>query len=592
MRDSEKVYGLVPERIELTSGDTPFDASIKPVVASLIQPVFDGVRPRESPSKRSESNRLHLADCHPIAVSPGLNRLYADFCAANPAIEPFYGFVPFDAKWRTRPELPAHWPEVVNLLAVQNSVTFAGSAIEALRTGAGIVVTGQQVGLFGGPLFTPLKAATALARARQATESGHPHVAVFWLATEDHDFAEINNVTFPSRHELNTLVYETIPSVPIPVGRVVLDETITPLIDRAWELLGYSDATEALAAAYQPGRTFAQAFADFYSRVFSAQGLLVLDAGGRDFHRLGAPVLRAALERADELHVALTERNNALHSAGYHAQVVVAPQSSLLFLIDEQTGARLALKRIAPTAQEPNGLWQAAREKYTTADLLGILDAAPDRISPAALLRPVFQDFLLSTSLTIGGPAEIAYFAQSAILFERILGRMTPSEPRFSATLIEPSVAELLRRHELSLDRVFTENADSLAQLLAARAMPVEGKRKLAAAGNSLDVDLAPLLEWMRALDAGLGRSAETAASKMRYQMNRLRRLAANYQLQREEALRRHAETIIRDLHPGGVLQERVHGSAYYFARYGLELAERLTTQAMEPCSGHAAFWL
>ena len=103
-------------------------------------------------------------------------------------------------------------------------------------------------------------------------------------------------------------------------------------------------------------------------------------------------------------------------------------------------------------------MWQAGREKYSTADLLGILDAEPERISPSALLRPVFQDFLLSTSLTIGGPAEIAYFAQSAVLFERILGRMTPVQPRFSATLVEPAIGELLRKHELTLERVFAES--------------------------------------------------------------------------------------------------------------------------------------
>jgi bacillithiol synthase len=129
---------------------------------------------------------------------------------------------------------------------------------------------------------------------------------------------------------------------------------------------------------------------------------------------------------------------------------------SLLFLIDESTGARLALKRIAPSAAEPGGLWQAGRQSYSTADLLGILDAEPERISPSALLRPVFQDFLLSTSLTIGGPAEIAYFAQSAVLFERILGRMTPVQPRFSGRLIEPAIGELLRKHELDAGaRVF-----------------------------------------------------------------------------------------------------------------------------------------
>ena len=238
------------------------------------------------------------------------------------------------------------------------------------------------------------------------------------------------------------------------------------------------------------------------------------------------------------------------------------------------------------------GLWQAGRQTFSTADLVGILDAEPERISPSALLRPVFQDFLLSTSLTIGGPAEIAYFAQSAVLFERILGRVTPVQPRFTATLIEPAIGELLRKHELTLERVFTGNPASLAQWLAARAMPTEGKKKLAAAGTALDAELATLLDWMRSLDAGLGRSAETAASKMRYQMNRLRTLAANFQLQRESSLSRHADALCQALYPGGALQERLHGAAYYFARYGFELAEELTAQAANPCPGHMALWL
>ncbi len=527
-------------------------------------------------------------------MAPGLSRLFSDFCADAAAVRPFYGFVPFDSGWQARPAVPAHWPQIVDLLAAQNPGGSEGAgAIEKLRDGAGIVVTGQQVGLFGGPLFTPLKAATALARARQATETGKPHVGVFWLATEDHDFAEINHVTFPSRRELKKLVYEKAPAAPVRVGSVVLDETIAPLLEQAWELVGYSDAMEALAAAYKPGRTFGQAFAEFYSKAFAAQGLLIFDAEGREAHRIGAPVLQAALERADELHAALEERNRALAVAGYHAQVAVAAQSSLLFLIDAKTGARVALKRQPASAAEPGGVWQAGREKYSTADLVGILAAEPERISPAALLRPVFQDFLFSTSLTIGGPAEIAYFAQSAPLFEKILGRMTHSEPRFSATLIEPAIGELLRKHELTLDRVFAENADSLAQLLAARAMPVEGKTKLAAAGNALDDELTPLLEWMHALDEGLGRSADTASRKMRYQMNRLRRLAANFQMQKEDSLRRHADAMMRALYPGRVLQERVHGAAYYFGRYGFELAERLTEEASAAtCNGHASLWL
>jgi uncharacterized protein YllA (UPF0747 family) len=177
-------------------------------------------------------------------------------------------------------------------------------------------------------------------------------------------------------------------------------------------------------------------------------------------------------------------------------------------------------------------------------------------------------------------------------LFERILGRLTPVQPRFSATLVEPAIGELLRKHELTLERVFAESSASLAQLLAARAIPIEGKRKLADAGNALDAELNTLEAWMVELDAGLGRSAETAASKMRYQMSRLRRLAANFQLQREASLGRHADAISQALYPGGSLQERLHGAAFYFARYGFELAEDLVNLAANPCPGHTAIWL
>jgi bacillithiol biosynthesis cysteine-adding enzyme BshC len=483
------------------------------------------------------------------------------------------------------------------MLKEQNSAPSpsAAEAIAALSQGAGTVVTGQQVGLFGGPLFTPFKAATAVARARQATAAGRPHAAIFWLATEDHDFAEIDHVSFPAGRELRKLVYspaDVTPESAPPAGGIVLDDSIRSLVDQARELLGESDATEALAEAYRPGQTIAQAFRSFYAKVFAAQGLLTLDAGGRALHRMGAPVLRAALERADELHAALMERNGKLEAAGYHAQVAVTPQSSLLFLIDERSGARLALKRTAPSTAEPEGLWQAGGQKFSTADLVGILNAEPERISPSALLRPVFQDFLLSTSVQIAGPAEVAYLAQSAVLFERILGKPTPIMPRFSATLVEPSIGELLRKHELPVERVFEETPASLAQLLAARAMPVEGKQKLARAGTALDAELTTLLEWMSAMDEGLGKSGETAAGKIRYQMSRLRTLAANFELQRQSTLGRHGESICQALYPEGVLQERQHGAAYYFARYGFELAEELTVQAVNTCPGHTVMWL
>jgi bacillithiol biosynthesis cysteine-adding enzyme BshC len=532
-------------------------------------------------------NESTTTECFPVTAMPGQSRLYLDFCAGA-----LGAYLPPDVVERDRPRLPTRWPELARLLAAQNPAPATATAVAALRNGAGAIVTGQQMGLFGGPLYTPLKAATAIARARKATSCGKPHVAVFWLASEDHDFAEISQVTFPAGRQLAKLHYNSAPEAAIPAGRIVLDGSIAALAERAAEILGASDATEALIAAYKPGRTFAEAFAEFYAKIFAAQGLLMVDASGRDFHRLGAPVLRAAIERADEFHAALVERGQALEAAGYHAQVMVAPQSSLLFLIDEKSGARQSLKRIAPTAQEPDGLWQTAgpdaMRSFSTADLAAILDAEPERISPAALLRPVFQDFLFGTTTQVGGPAEIAYLAQSTVLFDRILGRQTPPIARFSATLIEPQIAELLRKHDLTLEEVFREeSALSLAQTLAERAMPPETREKLAAAGGAMEAELNALVEWMQAQDKGLGQSAETAAGKIRYQMNRLRTLAANFQLQREAALTRRAGSIFNALYPGGVVQERVHGAAYYFARYGLELAETLCARAGDLCPGH-----
>ena len=276
--------------------------------------------------------------------------------------------------------------------------------------------------------------------------AGHPHVPIFWLATEDHDLDEADHVTFPSRHELHTLEAEDAGADGAsPVGGLTLSDDIQRVLDEAAGLLEPGAITEALQEFYQPGVTFALAFARLISRVFAEHGLIVFDASSRDCHALGAEVLRKAITSADELQAALLERDKVLAARGYHSQVLVTPQSGLLFLVDAESGARLPLKRSADG-------WLAGKKAYSEAALLEILEKEPERLSPNALLRPVFQDAILPTSAYIGGPAEIAYFAQSQVLYERILGRTTPVLPRLSATLIEPAVAEVLAQHELEFD--------------------------------------------------------------------------------------------------------------------------------------------
>ena len=270
-------------------------------------------------------------------------------------------------------------------------------------------------------------------------------------------------------------------------------------------------------------------------------------------------------------------------------------QSSLLFLIDDRhRRAHRAQAHRCRARPSRNGLWQAGRQSYSTADLVGILDAEPERISPSALLRPVFQDFLLSTSLIIGGPAEIAYFAQSAVLYERILGRQTPAQPRFFGTLIEPPLPSCCERHELSLEQVFAEDAASLAQRLAARAMPIETKQKLAAAGNALDAELTTLVEWMQVAGQGPGpvgrnRGGQDAlpdepAAHPRRQLPVAERGLAHPPCRDASARRSSRTAILQERRPRrGLLPCRVTDSNW---------PRPSQPKPQNTCPGHTAIWL
>jgi bacillithiol synthase len=532
-------------------------------------------------------------ECYPSSIMPGSSRLFLDYAESAEPLAPFYSNAAVGKGWISggRKLSAEHRARLADLLAAQNSAFGGGEHtarnISRLRNGASAVVTGQQVALFGGPLYTLLKAATAIARAREATEAGFDTVPIFWLASEDHDFAEIAHVDLAARDGLQAVAIGPAPEAAVPVGGILLGQGIETALAQLESILepvvGPSEITSLLREVYRASSTLSEAFGSLMARIFAPCGLIVIDPAGRDFHALGAEVLGHAIREADALHATLVDRDNLLAARGYHAQVKVTEQSSLLFLIDEKTGARLPLRRV----RVAGGLqWKAGAQRYTDEELLHILKVTPERCSPNALLRPVFQDAVLPTSAYIAGPAEIAYFAQSEVLYRAILGRATAVLLRLSATLVEPKIAAVMDRHAVQLPDALT-TADALAQRLGARAMPVEGKQKLAAAGNSLDRELTAVTEWMAQMDAGLGRSANTAASKMRYQMNRLRRLAARHQLEKETSLARHAQAVTQALYPGGHLQERVVAGVYFLATQGLGLLEALVDAAKDGCPGH-----
>jgi len=544
--------------------------------------------------------------CYPISTLPGTTALFRDYvetaAAPNPAaLRRWYPTDPFSMTWANHsPTLDeSHRTRLTDALLRQADGFDAPGAvlanIERLKHGAAAVVTGQQVALFGGPLLTLLKAATAIRKAQDATKAtGREHVPIFWLASEDHDLAEVDQLALLSKTSVETLRLNLHSHHPVPVGAMRVDGGhesgrlhLEAELDRASELLGWAPITNLLRECYSPDATLASAFGRLLTKIFAPHGLIVMDAGSREFHALGAPILRAAIERADELEAALLVRTHELEAAGYHAQVLVTTGHSLLFLLESDTNARLPLRRT------PEGNWKAGTHLYTTADLLEILAATPERLSPNALLRPLFQDAILPTAAYIGGPAEVAYFAQSAVLYDAILGRITPILPRLSATLIEPAIASAMAAHELDLPQILAARTiDALALRLGARAMPIEGKRKIAAAGNAMDAELSALTEYMTTMSSDLGRSATVSASKMRYQMNRLRRMAATFELQKETSLKKHATAILLSLYPDGHLQERLLGGVWFLARYGDALPDLLIEHAAQECPGHRVLYL
>ncbi len=532
-----------------------------------------------------------------MSVLPHVSRLYGDYLAmphAGSSLRGWYGAEPTGPGWMGRDVAVADAEGLAELLARQAVKFGAGKRtlenVAKLGAGARAVVTGQQVGLLGGPLLTLFKAATAIARAAEATRAtGVEHVPVFWCATEDHDLAEADQAALLSKRAVETLRLGLVRTGG-EVGALRLGEDVRGLVERASELLGYAPVCVLLEECYAPERTLGEAFARLMTRLFAEHGLIVVDAAGREFHARGARTLRAAIEQAEELEAALLERSSALEAAGYHAQVLVKPGGSLLFLLEE-TGERVALRRTG-SGFGP-GAWRAGAKNYTTADLLAILESAPERLSPNALLRPVFQDTLLPTAAYVGGPAEIAYFAQSAALYERILGRLTPVLPRFSATVVEPAIDAVMAKHEVTLEQIFAAgSAESLAQRLGARAMPIEQKRRLAAAGNAMDAELSALTGYLGAVDESLGRSALVSANKMRYQMNRLRRIAARFEVQKEASLGRHAETMMLHLFPGEHPQERVLAGVWFLAQGGDRWIDQIVTEAEQMCVGHTVIRL
>jgi bacillithiol biosynthesis cysteine-adding enzyme BshC len=535
------------------------------------------------------------AHCLPFAQIPHTTRLFLDLLAYTPDVQPFYPRSPHFHEWmREQAAQIAYDPwrreRVTATLERQNKSWNASAKtlmnLDRLRGGARTVVTGQQVGLFGGPTFALYKALTAVKLAEEATAAGVEAVPVFWLATYDHDLAEVNHVSIPEPNgglELLSTPSHDVPAA--PVSHVRFGEEINPLVQQAARLLGETEATQFLRESYRTGESLGTAFARLYARIFADWGVIIIDPSDPEFARVAQPIYRAAIERSGELAAGLLERGKALESAGYHQQVKVTESSVLLFTTRQ--GARTPIsRRPSPEGAEFVIDGEAAAEKISQSQLLAELEEHPERFSPNVLLRPSVEDFLLPTLAYTGGAAEAAYFAQAGVVYEALLGRVTPIVPRFSATIIEPKTQRLLEKHEISVTDVFN-GPEALRQQIAARQLPPDLQAAFEAAKSSFDENVSALKNRLEKLDRTLADAAETARSKMQHQLEKLYAQAARAEAQKGELVTRHAESLSQSLYPGKGLQERTIGGIYFLARYGAGFFAQLYDAINSNCPDH-----
>lgn len=488
---------------------------------------------------------------------PHTSRLFSDFLYQYHRVERFYTAPPstgYDEERR---------PAMVAALRAQNGDHPSLNVLS--EPGAVTVVTGQQVGLFSGPAYTLYKALTAAKLAEQLSQQGTPAVPVFWLATEDHDFAEVNHAwgfnqsIRPVRFQVDGQ------SGGRPVGSIAIDSwPVDKFRESVADMPFGAEVAGLVEEAYVPGASMGEAFHRLLSKLLKPYGFLFLDPLHPTTRQLAAPMLRHAVSAGPDLNKLLLQRNRELEAAGYHAQVHVEPGTSLFFLLEG--GKRLPVREL----------------KYSPEQLA---DRA-EQLSPNALLRPVVQDYMLPTAAYIGGPAELAYFAQSQVLYERLLGHMPRLVSRSGFTLFDARAAKLMERYKLRT-KDFFHGQEALQEQIASHLVPEGLERQFEDVTSATQQNLEKLEGAIAGYDPTLGDAVKKSRAKMLHQLTKMRAKVARETMRRHDRSMDEAQYLYHTVFPEKHLQERFYSILPFLARHGVELIDQLYDSVKLDCPDH-----
>jgi bacillithiol biosynthesis cysteine-adding enzyme BshC len=509
---------------------------------------------------------------------PGTTRLFRDYIYHFDLLSEYYDHAPYDPQSFSQAAARIDYPASrrAALVAALRATNGDSASLRKLAQPDTVaVVTGQQAGLFSGPAYTIYKALTAVRLAAKLDEQGIPAVPVFWIATEDHDFAEVDHAhVFTSTPRAVTLRALGAGVANQPVGNIPLP---APPVDELAEALAHFPNGDGISAlvreAYPPGITAGESFRKLLFALLRKFDLLYLDPLDSEIRRIAAPFLKNALADARGLNAKLRQRGRELESKGYHAQVLVEEDTSLLFRLEGKR--RLALRR-------RNGGYAAREHMYSE----GELAATPEQLSPNALLRPVMQDYLLPTVAYVGGGAEIAYIGQSQVIYRELLGRMPVILPRSGFTLIGARTRRQMERYGMPLQSFFAPSEVVRRRIANCLVPPILSER-YADTRRKQDGLLDTLREETLRFDPSLARVLDKTRAKLEYQLQKLERKVAAEALRRDGQASRQAEALSTLLYPEKHLQERYYSVLPFMAEYGNGLMNELYENIHLDCPDH-----
>ena len=511
----------------------------------------------------------------------GFSRLFVDYVTNYSRVKDFFaGDYRDENHWRSHLEKVSRRTidrsALVQVLLNQNRDYHCGVKTLAnidllLNENTVAVITGQQVGLFSGPLYALYKTLTALKLAEHLSQKypEYNFVPVFWLEGEDHDIEEVSSFTFfNSSNELLHLKYQyedksggkNIGAV----GELNFDDSIVSLFDDLRQKLlptEYSQKViELFETAYQKGMTFSRAFVHLFSVLLEDSGLIFFDPHNSSTKKILFPIFEQELKNVSRTCQLIVTQSELVEQQ-YHAQV--KPRSVNLFMF--HNGGRYALE------PHPDGFsLKGTRKTFSIDEILGFLHTDPNMFSPNVVLRPICQDYIFPTVAYVAGPSEVAYFAQFKLLYEHFGIPEPIIYPRASATIVEERIRKVIEKFSLQIEDFFGD-IDFLKGRVANTISDFKVEELFSNTFGTVSESLTSLKGGLESIDPTLVPAMENTLNRMQAALDSLKEKTIAAQKRQHDISLRQLDKVSINLFPNSNLQEREINLVYYLNKYGLE---------------------